>query len=396
MSTLLNLTNYGTDYQIGEVVNILAGDSNSNSNELLESGGFIRCGKIYNQSDYPKLYAKLKNINGKIFSTIIPPDLSYGTKTWLLYVNNSYIFFGSSGIYVTTTDFSTWTQRTTNTSVTLNDIIYANGIFVAVGNSATLLTSVDGINWTGIDTGISSVNSIYKVLYDGTRFVILAGAGIVAVSNDAASWVQVTSNSTIGIPNYFRYLNGVYFAGKTTALVYSTDLLTWTNQQFAGSGVSSDIIFAENRYVTISSNYNSIIRSIGASLTAWQGSGITPDNPLIYNISYNSRSNIYIALTGSGIYTSDDLYTWSFLQNSNYYVFSSDSAATYINNIMYVVQPSIILKSTNILAYGETEAYDSTTQFYVPEATLTDTSLTASGWSANYTTAVWKSYIKAK
>ena len=59
MSTLSNLSNYGTDYQIGEVVNVLTGDINSETSLLLSSGGFVPTGAVYAQSDYPQLYAKL-------------------------------------------------------------------------------------------------------------------------------------------------------------------------------------------------------------------------------------------------------------------------------------------------------------------------------------------------
>ena len=52
-----------------------------------------------------------------------------------------FVSVGSSGTILTSTDGTTWTERTSGTSMYLEDITYGNGTFVTVGSSRTILTT---------------------------------------------------------------------------------------------------------------------------------------------------------------------------------------------------------------------------------------------------------------
>jgi hypothetical protein len=58
-----------------------------------------------------------------------------------------YVMVGTKGMIYTSTNFTTWTARTSGTTTDLYSVSYANGQFVAYGTN-TLLTSTDGITWT--------------------------------------------------------------------------------------------------------------------------------------------------------------------------------------------------------------------------------------------------------
>ena len=52
-----------------------------------------------------------------------------------------FVSVGSSGTILTSSDGNSWTERTSGTSMYLEDITYGNGTFVTVGSSRTILTA---------------------------------------------------------------------------------------------------------------------------------------------------------------------------------------------------------------------------------------------------------------
>jgi len=62
---------------------------------------------------------------------------------------------GHSGTILTSSDGTTWTERTSGTQKNLIVVTYGNGLFVTVGYSGTILTSTDGTTWTERTSGTS-------------------------------------------------------------------------------------------------------------------------------------------------------------------------------------------------------------------------------------------------
>jgi len=61
---------------------------------------------------------------------------------------------GQSGTILTSSEGTSWTERTSGISEYLNGVTYGNGLFVTVG-WGTILTSSDGTTWTERTSGTS-------------------------------------------------------------------------------------------------------------------------------------------------------------------------------------------------------------------------------------------------
>jgi len=82
-------------------------------------------------------------------------------------------------------------------------ITYGNGLFVTVGSSGTILTSSDGTTWTE-RTSVSSQNTVnlYRVTYGNNTFVTVGYSGTILTSTDGTSWTSRTSgtsNTLVGV-----------------------------------------------------------------------------------------------------------------------------------------------------------------------------------------------------
>jgi hypothetical protein len=59
------------------------------------------------------------------------------------------------GTILTSSDGTSWDNRTSGTYNNFYGVTYGNGLFVTVGDSGTILTSTDGITWTERTSGTS-------------------------------------------------------------------------------------------------------------------------------------------------------------------------------------------------------------------------------------------------
>ena len=96
----------------------------------------------------------------------------------------------------TTSDGTTWTERTSGTYNSLWEVTYGNGLFVTVGSYGTILTSSNGRTWTERNSGKSDrpygSDHLYGVTYGNGTFVTV-GYGIILTSSDGITWTERTS-----------------------------------------------------------------------------------------------------------------------------------------------------------------------------------------------------------
>ena len=67
-----------------------------------------------------------------------------------------YLTIGGSGSVYSSADGIAWTERTSGTSNSLNDVVYQNGVYMSVGESGTIVESSDGISWITRATGTTN------------------------------------------------------------------------------------------------------------------------------------------------------------------------------------------------------------------------------------------------
>ena len=72
-----------------------------------------------------------------------------------------FVSVGDNGTILTSSDGTSWDNRTSGTSERLMGVTYGNGLSVTVGDNGTILTSTDGTSWTLRASG--TTNTLYGV-----------------------------------------------------------------------------------------------------------------------------------------------------------------------------------------------------------------------------------------
>ena len=96
---------------------------------------------------------------------------------------------GQSGYILTSSDGTSWDNRTSGTSNYLYGVTYGNSTFVAVGDSGNILTSSDGISWDNRTSGTS--NDLNGVSYENSTFVAVGENGTIVTSSDGITWTSL-------------------------------------------------------------------------------------------------------------------------------------------------------------------------------------------------------------
>ena len=100
------------------------------------------------------------------------------------------------------------TTTSENTSTTDNTTTVSNGLFVAAGTSGYILTSSDGTSWDNRSSGTTS--NLIGITYGNSKFLTLTGAidngsnitATVLTSSDGSSWTSSSATcSSCGTDN---------------------------------------------------------------------------------------------------------------------------------------------------------------------------------------------------
>lgn len=276
----------------------------------------------------------------------------------MTYAKNMYVLVGSSKSLYTSTNGTTWTQRTVDISLSAADIRKVKYfpeidkfIAIATGN---ILYSTDGITWNTVV--LSSMSSLYteKVLYDihydGKRFyavgdnvflvssnginwaiynltttmplafigkalvtagnkTVLVGEGstthMIAVSIDQTKWIICSiSDTTTGFKDV-TYGNGIFVAVGNNGQIYtSVDAISWKKQESGTTYPLTKIAYDGTKFITIG---NTTTGSKGVILISYDGivwydkSNVISDLNYLYNISlYTYNGVTYNLMCGIG------------------------------------------------------------------------------------------------
>lgn len=221
---------------------------------------------------------------------------------------DTYVAVGDGGLIMTSPDGSSWTIKTSGTTVNLQDVAYGGGYYVAVGPSGTVLYSTDASTWTKIVNG----SNLRSVAYGGGYFVIVSGGTVDGNSSSVTDCGTVYRASTP---------NGTW----STATISSCDI---TNNV----GIQK-VIYANSKFVAV--GQDSTATPYLASWTSTDGGtwstvnqvGTAAANAKFRSVAYGvvgSSSAQFIAVgdnsapvvatptaTASYVYYSSDGTTWT-------------------------------------------------------------------------------------
>ena len=172
----------------------------------------------------------------------------------------SYVAVGQSGKIITSSDGTTWNNRTSGTSVNLIGITYGNSKFLTLtglmdngtASPATVLTSANGTSWASTSATCSSCGtdnvSINDVTYGNSTYVAVGQSGKILTSSDGTSWTSRTSGTTsspIGITygnSKFLTLTGTMDDGTDSpaTVLTSANGTSWTSTSVTCSSCGSD------------------------------------------------------------------------------------------------------------------------------------------------------------
>jgi hypothetical protein len=201
----------------------------------------------------------------------------------------------------------------------INDIIFnGSNLYVAVGQGGSLYTSTNGTSWTQRTSGFGG-NEIASVAFGAGVFVIVGQNGNIASSTDGTTWTLRTSNVSTNRLRRVRFANSLFVAvgdganGGTGGITTSPDGTTWTKRNTPTTSVASlyDVNFGGGNWVTVG-GLNTRAGYYSADAATWTLLPASLSNDA-YSVFYaNSTWWTYpSSVTGTLYYASDPAGTWA-------------------------------------------------------------------------------------
>lgn len=220
-----------------------------------------------------------------------------GTPRSINYINGTYFLVSSSGVY-TSTNLSSWTQRSGGDVVSL---FYGNGRYVIHSNFYGISTSPDGITWTGQ----TSPGIFFALTYGNGLFLVCGFSGMVRTSTDAINWTSQSSGTGTGL-GFASYFNGIFFIGGQGVLRTSTDNgVTWTARTYVGD-VNYNMTYGNGLYLLTSRGGNAAAGPVGALNTStdgftWTNRSATSGISLIHPFGVLYQNGMYYIAGSYGV-----------------------------------------------------------------------------------------------
>lgn len=335
--------------------------STSDSSSLIYCSGDPTILSSWNTLPVNAVANKVKTLNNIIFAFLADGSINYyNGSIWtnvdigniindIEYNSGLYVVVGQTGSIYTSSDLTTWTQRTSSTTNNLNYILYANSIYTVTGNNGTLLQSSNAINWQMIDIiDIVTIINYTKLLYNqnhiwfmssyyfygdvGTRvwksrvnpvgsqkinkviygnsFIAVGGentTGYILESIDGNIWNLLSSGNTPYID--IAYYNQIYIIISSDKVVRIDENGVFNETTISGFTNMKKIIYGNNGFFIINSD-GKIAKST-ANGTGW--TTVSSDIGSLNSISY---ATYYVAVGENMIKYSNDGLTWTTITTS--------------------------------------------------------------------------------
>lgn len=187
----------------------------------------------------------------------------------------------NGGIYASIDRGATWKSAHAGN---YQCVIYANNMFVAAGSNGNLATSLDGLTW--VTKAKHGTDTIYNMIYDGTRYCAVTRANRVKYSESLDSWTTV-SIVTAFVATDIDYHDGLYMVcGSNGEICVSGDGETWVSSTKQSSSNYTKIRhLVDQTWVAIMGTTSEIIHYTNDNGASW-GSRSVNQNEIVTDIQY--------------------------------------------------------------------------------------------------------------
>ncbi len=121
-----------------------------------------------------------------------------------------------------------WTESVSRFPLDMRSQVYFEGLFISAGQNYSILTSATGLEWTQISS--SSDGSLNDVAGTDTAIIAVGDAGLILRSDDGGdSWTEIVSGTVEELNGVVATEDEIIIVGNNgTVLKSSDDGLTWT------------------------------------------------------------------------------------------------------------------------------------------------------------------------
>lgn len=222
-----------------------------------EAGIFVSAGSL------------LTSLDGKSWSAPLTP----GTANGVAYGNGRFVAVGPQGKALVSLDGQSWAEAGTGTWEDLLDVAFGHGLFAAVGTNGRVVTSPDGFVWTIRPS--YHYEGLQSIVFAENRFVAVgATSGSAVLSEDGLHWREVDlGRPFVSYPGpWVAHALGRFIITSPDGLLASSDGTNWTPT-------------------------GDIYTSLAGDVVEWNG-------------------RAYATAYGGGLYVSEDLQTWHWLETN--------------------------------------------------------------------------------
>ena len=229
------------------------------------------------------------NVTSGLANSDIIQDMAYnGSNLYVLCGRDS---GGNVGKVSTSpgTSGSTWTARSINANMfNCTGVVSSGSRWVVVGNGSAsdgqVLTSTDGTTWSSNSPGSFALTA---VAFGVSTFVAVGDSGKIYTSPSTSGSVWTLRTSGVAtLINDVTYANGIFAACTASAILSSSDGITWTS---ANAGVAINQI----EYVTFTNNGSMWVGTYGSN--GWARSLNTPPSSFTTGTSGNTSMGVSIS-----------------------------------------------------------------------------------------------------
>lgn len=227
-------------------------------------------------------------------------DIAGGLNMYNLgYYNGTYVVVGGSGYIQTSTDLVAWSTQTSGVTSDIYQVIHDGTRWIACGGASYVgifLTSTDATTWTNLSANLPANNNVYKVASSGSTYVIGtldngSSPALYYSTNGGTSWTDTAASGWGATATGAVYAGGKFLFANQGQIYYSTTGTSFTSGYSAspntlgvdqsGNSLASDgttYICSTNytgTYAAVTSNNATswTLRSAGYGLPATAGDG---------------------------------------------------------------------------------------------------------------------------